>query len=293
MEAAPKQRVAILTGGASGIGRSLSEELARRGVEVVVADRQGDLAAEVVEKIRGSGGRAQGVEVDVRSAESMQGLVDSTLARTGRLDYFFNNAGIGVGGPIEAYSAADWQDVLDVNLRGVIHGIQAAYPAMVRQKFGHLVNTASLAGLVAGGGGGSYTATKFAVVGLSKALRIEAAYHNVRVSVLCPGVVRTAILQGGKYGRLNMQGVSQEFIDRFWEKLRPMDPHVFAHRALDAIAKNRALIVLPRFWLLAWYFDRFFPDLSLWLATRSFRKMRLELEAGGAAPAAADKELRA
>ena len=291
MEAAARERVAILTGGASGIGRSLSEELARRGVEVVVADRQGDLAAEVAEKIRGAGGRAQGVEVDVRSAESMQALVESAVARTGRLDYFFNNAGIGVGGPIEAYSLADWQDVLDVNLRGVMHGIQAAYPVMVRQKFGHLVNTASLAGLVAGGGGGSYTATKFAVVGLSKALRIEAAYHNVRVSVLCPGVVRTAILQGGKYGRLNMQGVSQEFIDRFWEKLRPMDPHVFARKALHAIGKNRALIVLPRFWLLAWYFDRFFPDLSLWLATRSFRNMRLELEAGGAAPA--DKELRA
>lgn len=270
--------VAILTGGASGIGRSLAEELARRGVEVVVADRQGELAQEVADAIRASGGTAYAAEVDVRSFASLQRVVETTTARSGRLDYFFNNAGIGIAGPIEGYSAADWDDVLDVNLRGVAYGVQAAYPVMIAQGFGHIVNTASLAGLVVGGGAASYATSKFAVVGLSKALRIEAAYHGVRVSVLCPGVVRTPMLKGGKYGRMNLNGMTQDWMDQFWERLRPMDPQVFAQRALDAVARNTAIIVLPSWWKLLWYLERISPGLSMWLATRSFRQMRLELE---------------
>jgi NAD(P)-dependent dehydrogenase (short-subunit alcohol dehydrogenase family) len=275
------KKVAVITGGASGIGRGLAEELARRGVEVVIADRQLELARELAEVICRAGGSAHAAETDVRSFDSLKQLVDATTARSGRIDYFFNNAGIGVAGPIEAYTLPDWDDVFDVNLRGVAYGIQAVYPVMIAQGFGHIVNTASFAGLVTGGGGASYAATKFAVVGLSRVLRVEAAQHGVRVSVLCPGVVRTAILGGGKYGRMNMQGVSQEWIDRFWERLRPMDPNLFARHAIDAMMRNKALIVLPRWWKIFWYLERLSPDLMLWLATRSFRQMRLELEANG------------
>lgn len=274
-----QKQVAVITGGASGIGRSLAEELCRRGVEVVIADRQVEQAHAIVAELRAAGASAHAAEVDVRSYDSLASVVEATYARSGRIDYFFNNAGIGVAGPIEAYSLPDWDDVFDVNLRGVAYGIQAVYPRMIAQGFGHIINTASFAGLVTGGGGASYAATKFAVVGLSKVLRVEAAHHGVRVSVLCPGVIRTPILEGGKYGRMNFTGVSQDWIDRFWEKLRPMDPKLFAQLSLDAIARNQALIVVPRWWKLIWYLDRLSPTLSLWLATRSFAQMRLELEA--------------
>jgi NAD(P)-dependent dehydrogenase (short-subunit alcohol dehydrogenase family) len=274
------KKVAVITGGASGIGRAFAEELAARGTEVVVADRQIELAREVAAGICARGGSAHSLEVDVRRFDSVKNLVDTTVWRSGKIDYFFNNAGIGVAAPIEAYTVADWDDVFDVNLRGVAYGIQAVYPQMIAQRSGHIVNTASFAGLVVGGGGGgSYVATKFAIVGLSKVLRVEAAHHDVRVSVVCPGVIRTPLLAGGKYGKMTFEGVSQEWVDRFWESLRPMDPALFARRTIDAVMRNQAVIVYPRWWKLAWYLERLSPGLMLWMATRSCRQMRLELEA--------------
>jgi NAD(P)-dependent dehydrogenase (short-subunit alcohol dehydrogenase family) len=191
-------RSAIVTGGASGIGRALAEELAGRGVGVVIADRQVDLAKEVAAAIQSRGGAAEVAELDVRDHERFLAIVNETFERTGRLDYLFNNAGIGVSAEMKDYEPADWDDVFDVNLRGVAYGVTAAYPLMVRQGFGHIVNTASMAGLVAAGMTGSYTATKHAVVGLSRALRVEAKPYGVRVSVVCPGVIRTPILEGGR-----------------------------------------------------------------------------------------------
>jgi NAD(P)-dependent dehydrogenase (short-subunit alcohol dehydrogenase family) len=275
-------KVALITGGASGIGRALSLELASRGAEVVLADRQTDLAREVAESIRSGGGHAEVAELDVRDAASFRRVVLDVRRRSGHIDYLFNNAGIAVGGAVDSYTQADWDDVIDVNLRGVTHGIQAAYPAMIAQGSGHIVNTASMAGLVATPGEGSYVATKHAVVGLTRSLRLEAARHGVRASALCPGAIRTPILTGGRYGRLNMGGVGKEHIMRLWERLRPMPPDAFARRAIDAVLRNDAIIVLPSWWKAVWYLDRLSPSLSSGLWTRVFDRMRADLEANGA-----------
>src|SRR5579871_217126 len=149
--------VALVTGGASGIGRALAEELASRGAEVFVADRQSDLARQVASGIERSGGRAHPAELDVRDAAAFRRVALDVRRKAGRIDYLFNNAGIGVAGEIAGYTQADWDDVVDVNLRGVTHGIQAVYPAMIGQGSGHIVNTASMAGLVATSEAGSYT----------------------------------------------------------------------------------------------------------------------------------------
>ena len=111
-----------------------------------------------------------------------------------------------------------------MNLRGVVHGIQAVYPIMIRQGSGHIVNTASMAGLTTTVGQTSYTATKHAVVAISRSMRVEAERHGVRVSALCPGVIRTPILTGGEYGRINAPGVTSEEFQKSWERLRPMAP---------------------------------------------------------------------
>jgi NAD(P)-dependent dehydrogenase (short-subunit alcohol dehydrogenase family) len=181
---------AIVTGGASGIGRALSEALARRGAPVVVADRNADGAAEVARAIVAAGGSARSEALDVTDAAAVERLVDETAREHGRVDLMFNNAGIAIIGEETDVSLDDWRKVVDVNLWGVVHGIRAAYPRMVRQGSGHIVNTASLAGLSPAPFEISYTATKYAVVGLSRALRAEAAAHGVKVSVVCPGFIQ-------------------------------------------------------------------------------------------------------
>jgi NAD(P)-dependent dehydrogenase (short-subunit alcohol dehydrogenase family) len=199
--------------------------------------------------------------IDVTDPVAVEGLVQDTVTDYGRLDFIFNNAGIVTFGETRDMSLADWNGMIDVNLRGVVHGIAAAYPVMIRQGFGHIVNTASMAGLVANGYLGSYVVAKHAVVGLSKTLRIEAKEYGVQVSVLCPGLIRTPIIEGGRYGRLK-DDLDMERWRRSLERLRPLDAPVLAERALRAIARNRAIIVVPGWWRLFWYLDRLSPALA-------------------------------
>jgi len=201
MKAVFEGKVASVTGAASGIGRALSEELARRGAAVVLADLQAEEADAAAAALRAAGGSATAAGLDVADFESVRRLIERVAAEHGHLDFIFNNAGIGVGGEIRDHTIAAWNRIIDVNIRGVVHGVQAAYPIMVRQGSGHIVNTASMAGLSTAPLTTSYSATKHAVVGLSKGLRAEAADLGVKVSVLCPGVIRTPALSGGRYGR--------------------------------------------------------------------------------------------
>lgn len=267
---------AIVTGGASGIGRALAQELAKRGCEVVLADLQIELAEEVASAIHASGGKAKAVKIDVTDFPSMEHLVQETVKHTGRLDYVFNNAGISIRGDVNRLGIEDWNQIVDINLRGVINGIQATYQIMMKQGFGHIINTASMGGLIVDPGNVAYTTTKHAVVGLSKSLRAEAAQMGVRVSVLCPGAVRTPILEGGRYGKILID-ISPEQIRQLWEKFKPMPPNIFAKKALDSVAKNKAIIIVPSWWKLFWWIDRLSPSLGILLAQKSFRKVQKEL----------------
>jgi short-subunit dehydrogenase len=167
-----------------------------------------------------------------------------------------------------------------VNLRGVVHGIHAVYPIMIGQHSGHIVNTASLGGLCPAPAHAAYTATKHAVVGLSKTLRVEAERHGVKVSVLCPGLVRTPILTGGKYGRLAANVDEGEVMKKIWEPLRPMASDAFAERALRAVLRGDAIVVLPNKYKAAWYLERLSPALSMRASKGMLRRTR---ELGSAA----------
>ncbi|WP_067499182.1 SDR family oxidoreductase [Actinoplanes sp. TFC3] len=266
------QAVCVITGGASGIGRALATELATRGAEVVIADRQIAEAEKLATGIRERGGRARAAQLDVSDHDAVTALVQDTARRHGRLDYLFNNAGIshGMGAGARHYRIEDWRRIVEVNLMGVINGVQAAYPLMIEQGFGHIVNTASMAGLVPSPGTTSYVTTKHAVVGLSHNLRAEAAEHGVRVSVLCPGVIRTPFIEGGEYGR-HVVPTSKEQYREMWEKRRPMAPEPFASKSLDAVAKNRCVIIVPASWKPIWWLFRLSPTLCLTMAARTFR----------------------
>ncbi len=270
-----KDATAIMTGGASGIGRAMALELVSRGCTVVLADRQIALAEELAASIVASGGNAWARKLNVCDYNAVKALVEETVAKTGRLDYMFNNAGIAVGGMTHEYQVSDWDTTMDVNVRGVTNGVQACYSLMVEQGFGHIVNTASMAGLVPATNAVAYSTSKFAVAGLSQSLRIEAEYRGVRVSALCPGAIQTPILTGGEFGKLG-SGITKEQAEKFWVALKPMAPGAFARKAIDKVAKNHALIIVPSWWQKAHLVFRLLPSLWFaWSKKEMIRSMRI------------------
>lgn len=272
--------VAVITGGASGIGRALGEGLAQRGAHVVLADLQRELAEDAVAGIRSRGASAAAAHLDVTDLAAVRRLVEETRSEHGRLDFMFNNAGIGAAGELIDQAVETWSRIIDVNLKGVIHGIHTAYPVMAEQGFGHIVNTASMQGLLPGPFTASYSTTKHAIVGLSKALRAEAAARGVRVSVICPGVIRTPLLAGGTHGILLPsipEDRQRQAMRAYFERFRPMDPGRFAAKVLRQVRRNRAIIVVPSWWKTLWWLDRASPALSIFLAQRVFKSTLREL----------------
>ncbi|OBI15242.1 short-chain dehydrogenase [Mycobacterium sp. E2327] len=259
-------KVAFVTGGASGIGAALATKLVDGGAEVWIADRQIGPAQDLAQHLNRGGTKAYAIELDVRSYPSFERAVAEAVGQSGRIDYLFNNAGILVDREVDSYTLDDWNDVLDVNLRGVVHGIQAVYPIMIAQHSGHIVNTASIGGLATGAVPASYAATKHAVVGISKSLRIEAERHGVQVSVLCPGMVSTPMVLTERH-----RGMAPGPIERFLETSKP---ERFAERALRAVLRGDAIIVLPTWWKAFWYLERFSPALSMLVAKAMLKQKR-------------------
>lgn len=258
---------AIVTGAGSGIGAALCRALAGAGAHVVCTDIDGDAAERTTATL---GADARSARLDVTDAAAVQAAVDEVVDRTGGLDLMFNNAGIVWGGDTELITLDQWNAIIDVNIRGVVHGIAAAYPLMVRQGRGDIVNTASMAGLTAAGQITSYVMTKHAVVGLSLALRSEAAARGVGVLVVCPSAVETPILDkgavGGFVGRdyfLQGQGVKKAY-----------DPDRLARDTLRAIERHKAVLVKPRLAHAQWLLGRLAPGLMQRMSIRFIASQR-------------------
>lgn len=196
MEKAFRDKAVIITGGASGIGRAIGHKLHAAGAHVILADIDdvADGSGPEGTPLASSVGSIRHAHLDDRDREGFRELVGDVASEHGSIDYLFNNAGISVGGPTADMPDEYWDRVIDVNLGGVVNGVIAALPPMLEQGHGHIVNTASAAGLLPAAFVAAYSATKHAVVGLSGALRPEVAALGVRVSVLCPGMVDTPIL---------------------------------------------------------------------------------------------------
>ena len=187
-------KVAVITGGASGIGRATAERLARSGVRLVLGDIEEPVLAETVAQLSAGGADVIGHVTDVASLSSVESLRDAALAKFGAAHIIFNNAGVG-GGPTITSSPAMWDWVMGVNVDGVINGMATFLPLLLEQNEGHVVNTASLAGLGGVPGMGPYCASKFAVVGMTESLYYELGFigTDVHCSVLCPGFTKTRI----------------------------------------------------------------------------------------------------
>lgn len=260
-------KYAIVTGAGSGIGAALCRALVEAGAHVLCTDIDADAADRTAAAL---GPRARSVRVDVTNADSVQAAVDDVVSRAGRLDLMFNNAGITWAADTEKLTLAHWNSIIDVNIRGVVHGVAAAYPQMIAQGQGHIVNTASMAGLAAAGQITSYVMSKHAVVGLSLALRSEAAAHHIGVLAICPAAVETPILDKGLITGIN----GREFY-RMGQRSREFyDPDQLARDTLRAVERNRALLVVPRTAYAGWLLARFAPGLMQRMSIRFMARQR-------------------
>jgi NAD(P)-dependent dehydrogenase (short-subunit alcohol dehydrogenase family) len=250
-------RTAVVTGGASGIGRALCKALHQRGATVWVTDIDA-VGAERVATELGSRSHARGL--DVTDAAAVQALTDE-VAAAGSLDYLFNNAGFAVIGEIRETTLEDFDRIFAVNVRGVMNGIAAAYPIMIERGRGHIINTASVAGLIPAPGLAVYAATKHAVVGLSRTMRIEAARYNVRVSAVCPGFIKTGITDNA-----TMRGMEADEATKavpFWYSADEC-----ARDILRGVSRNDGVIVVARHAKSMYRLDRFVPGAIGWLSRR-------------------------
>jgi NAD(P)-dependent dehydrogenase (short-subunit alcohol dehydrogenase family) len=187
-------KVAFITGGASGIGLSMAQAFGAEGMSVILADIEPEALERAVAGLRERQIRAEGVVADVASRASIQAAAEATLAAFGKVHVVCNNAGVGAGGMMDAVTPSDWDWVIDVNLKGVVYGVETFAPLIAAHgEGGHFVNTASLAGMVSPPGMEPYCATKFAVVAMSEGWREQLAPKWIGVSVLCPGFVKTRI----------------------------------------------------------------------------------------------------
>jgi NAD(P)-dependent dehydrogenase (short-subunit alcohol dehydrogenase family) len=245
---------AIVTGAGSGIGAALCRALAAAGADVLCTDVDGEAAERTASTL---GARARSARLDVTDAAAVQAAVDAVVNRSGRLDLMFNNAGIVWGGDSELLTLDQWNAIIDVNIRGVVHGVAAAYPQMIRQRSGHIVNTASMAGLTAAGQITSYVMTKHAIVGLSLALRSEAAAHGIGVLAVCPSAIETPLLDKGAVG--GFDGRNYFLQGQGSKTAYPADR--LAQDILKAVERNKALLVKPRSAHGQWLFARLAPGL--------------------------------
>jgi NAD(P)-dependent dehydrogenase (short-subunit alcohol dehydrogenase family) len=263
-----REKICLLTGGGSGLGRALCIRLAELGAVVVVADLDEEAASAVAGDIAAGGGRAVAWRVDVASPESAESLVSRALERFGRIDYLFNNAGIAVIGEFRDIPLDEAKKVLDVNLSGVLHVSHAAYRAMARQGFGHIVNTASGFGLAPGPTNLPYATSKFGIVGLSECLRMEGLDLGVNVSVVCPGYIRTSLIERLRAVRADANDVIASI------PVRMVEPADAARLILRGVANNRAIIAFPFYVGALTFLYRFAPGLFLRYSLRTVRRFR-------------------
>jgi NAD(P)-dependent dehydrogenase (short-subunit alcohol dehydrogenase family) len=240
-------RVAVVTGGGGGIGAAMARAFAARGARIVLADRDADAMTPVARDLRASGAEVLAVPTDVTVSESVRALADAAERHFGAVHIVCNNAGVALFGEIAAATHADWTYTMNVNFWGVVHGVETFVPRLLaRGEGGHIVNTASMAGLVGMRWLGIYSASKFAVVGLSEALHRELAEHGIGVGVLCPMVVQTNINENSVRNRpadLRNPGVEPPLPDTAAMAGTVIPPDEVGRRVVRGIERNDLYIL--------------------------------------------------
>lgn len=266
-------KVTLVTGGAAGIGAELVCQLSAAGASVVISDVAAGAAESLAKNLREQRRRVIACRTDVTKFEEVEAAVQAAISEWGRLDFIFNNAGVGLAGELRDVELADWRPIVNVNIWGVIHGVHAALPVMLRQGSGQIVNVASAAGLAPRPGMVPYATAKHAVVGLSTSLRYEVEDLGIRVNVVCPFNVATSIFQNTKYRNIDHEAMLAAI------PLRQLPVERCVEQILTGVRKNRSIITMPRYARFEWRLYRYFPSAASLLLRRRralFRKHRTD-----------------
>lgn len=239
-----KQKVAFITGAASGMGLGMARAFVAAGAKVMLADIEQGPLGKAVKELKGFGGDVDGIVVDVTNREAVFAAAEATADRFGKVHILCNNAGVGASGRSEATSVKNWRWTVDVNMWGVVYGLQAFLPLMDSHgESGHVVNTASMAGLFCWPELGAYNASKYAVVAITETLMAERRDSNIGVSVLCPGVVATNLATSARNRPVEYGGATDSKSDEMVEMLaKGIDPNVVGEEVLEAILANQPYI---------------------------------------------------
>lgn len=244
----------IVTGAASGIGRAIAEQCANAGASVLLTD----VVDEVNDVAKQIGVSAKAMIVDVSDRDQVAAAVEQVVTEHGSLDFIFNNAGVAIFGEVEEVTLDHWDKIVDVNLKGVAYGVKLAYDQMVKQGSGHIINTASVAGLIPVPLQTHYVATKHAVVGLGKTLAIESVEHNVHVTTFCPGFISTGMMDNN-----TLRGTMDVPDARKLVPVPAMSADKAVENLLNGVAKKKQIVITPFYGRIGWWLERFSPRLAM------------------------------
>ncbi|HEX9766325.1 MAG TPA: SDR family oxidoreductase [Nitriliruptorales bacterium] len=264
-----EDRTAIVTGAASGIGREIARQLAQRGTHVLATDLPGSGIEQIAGELDAGRARCIGMVVDVTDREQLAAAVARVADEHGQLDFMFNNAGVAIFGEFELVTLDEWDRIIDVNLRGVAHGSTLAYRQMVTQGHGHIVTTASVAALLPVPLQAHYCATKQGVLGMMRALRIEAADHRVDVTVFCP-----AWVESGMFDNHTIRGSLEGADTRRLVPFAPLPAHRAVERLLRGVERRKPIVVTPFYGRLGWWLERVSPRVGHQLQRQALARIR-------------------
>ena len=271
-------KTVLVTGAGSGIGRETALAFARRGADIVICDIQESAASRTAEDVRALGRNATTEVVDVADTERMRAFAETVHSKIEAVDILVNNAGVGLGGGFLDTTLEDWQWIIGINLRGVVHGCHFFVPRMVaRKRGGHVVNVASAAAYLASEALCAYSTTKFAVLGLSEALRDELQPHGIGVTAICPGIINTPITGSARLrGKAALPGAREQMV-AFYQR-RNYGPERVAQAIVKAVARNAAVApVSPEAWVL-YLLKRLSPGFTAWLNRRMAQRFDAQLQ---------------
>ena len=225
-----KDKVIVITGASSGLGEAAARHLAERGASVVLGARRRERIEALAKELTAAGHKAMAISVDVTDKSQVKQFVDTAVETFGRIDVLVNNAGVMPLSRIDSLKIDEWDQMIDVNIKGVLYGIAAALPHMQKQKSGHIINTASVAGHLIFPASSVYSATKFAVRALTEGLRQEVKPYNIRTTILSPGAVKTELLN--HISDPDVQSANQDYVGQVG-----IPPESFARMVAFAISE--------------------------------------------------------